>query len=308
MKFLLAVLFFVIFYAEASLNFISLGDWGSRGTDQNSVASEMDKIASKTNVSFVLSLGDNFYEDGVSSDTDPQWHSTYSKVYSMQSLQVPWYSILGNHDYHQNADAQIDFYNNKRDNRWYMPGHYYTKTFTQADFSVQIVFIDTAWFAPNESKRTHISNQPAKYKEQLNWLKQQLSSSKATYLIVAGHYPVFSVGEHGDCADNANAVQSLLEQYKVDAYLSGHDHTLQHLSNNGVEFFVSGNGSKRGKVGSQQDTSADSLNFAKVDPGFMVHEIDAQQLVTRVIDHNGVELYTYTIKPKRSNDLPSNIQ
>jgi hypothetical protein len=44
-----------------------------------------------------------------------------------------------------------------------------------------------------------------------------------------------------------------------------------------------------------------------VDPGFMVHEIDAQQLVTRVIDHNGVELYTCTIKPKRSNDLPSNV-
>lgn len=59
-----------------SLNFVSLGDWGSPDDEQSSVAKQLVVIASSANISFVLSLGDNFYEDGVSSDTDPQWETT----------------------------------------------------------------------------------------------------------------------------------------------------------------------------------------------------------------------------------------
>jgi 3',5'-cyclic AMP phosphodiesterase CpdA len=35
-------------------------------------------------------------------------------------------------------------------------------------------------------------------------------------------------------------VAPLLEKYKVDAYLCGHDHTQQHIENAGVQYYVSG--------------------------------------------------------------------
>lgn len=47
------------------------------------------------------SPGDNIYEEGVESVTDPLWSSRYCSVYTDPSiLDIPWYAILGNHDYY----------------------------------------------------------------------------------------------------------------------------------------------------------------------------------------------------------------
>jgi len=40
---------------------------------------------------------------------DPQWQSSFEKVYTASSLQVPWHVVLGNHDYHHDPDAQIAY-------------------------------------------------------------------------------------------------------------------------------------------------------------------------------------------------------
>lgn len=50
-----------------------------------------------------------------------------------------------------------------------------------------------------------------------------------TWLVVCGHYPVFSVGGHGDTEELLSDLLPLLKRYKVDAYLSGHDHLSAHL-------------------------------------------------------------------------------
>ena len=66
-----------------------------------------------------------YEETGVQNETDPLWSSAYKNVYTSPHLQIPWYVILGNHDYIQNEQAQIDYYKNKRDSRWTMPDHVY---------------------------------------------------------------------------------------------------------------------------------------------------------------------------------------
>jgi hypothetical protein len=43
-------------------------------------------------------------------------------------------------------------------------------------------------------------------------------------LLVAGHYPVVSMGEHGDTDELKQYLVPLLEQYRVNAYFDGHDH------------------------------------------------------------------------------------
>lgn len=78
-----------------NLTFLALGDWGYIGANQTAVAAQMGVYAAQTNASFVVALGDNFYEDGVESDLDELWTNAYSSVYSAQALQVPWYAVLG---------------------------------------------------------------------------------------------------------------------------------------------------------------------------------------------------------------------
>ena len=45
-----------------------------------------------------------------------------------------------------------------------------------------------------------------------------------TWLLVAGHYPIYSVGEHGDTSELKSYLQPLLQKYNVHAYFCGHDH------------------------------------------------------------------------------------
>lgn len=80
---------------QNTLNFIAFGDWGLIGANQSLVAAQMASVASKCNASFVVALGDNFYDDGVANDTDLLWKSAYTEVYNFPSLQIPWYAVLG---------------------------------------------------------------------------------------------------------------------------------------------------------------------------------------------------------------------
>lgn len=62
---------------------------------------------------------------------------------------------------------------------------------------------------------------------QLTWLQERLARSKADFLLVAGHYPVWSVSEHGPTECLLQRLRPLLIKYKATAYLCGHDHNLQ---------------------------------------------------------------------------------
>ena len=80
---------------DRSVSFLLMGDWGQANQNQALVAAQMADYARNASADFVVALGDNFYEDGVASDTDPQWENTFRNVYYHASLQIPWYAILG---------------------------------------------------------------------------------------------------------------------------------------------------------------------------------------------------------------------
>lgn len=277
-----------------ALNFIVFGDWGREGElDQREVAAQMGLTAEAMGAKFIISVGDNFYEDGVTSTTDSQWRKSFEDVYTAPSLQVPWQVILGNHDYHGNCDAQLDYH--KLSSRWNMPARYFKLTkqldaTTTADF----FFLDTTpmiseyYWEPKTRPRVKSQDVPA----QLAWFKNALAGSTARWKIVIGHHPIYSGGEHGDTPDLVKKVLPLLHEYKVPIYFNGHDHDLQHLMAGEVNLICSGAGSK---VRSTVET--EHTKFAKACSGFTTVSLKPDQMDIRMIDIHGTVLYTTTVLP-----------
>ena len=65
---------------------------------------------------------------------------------------------------------------------------------------------------------------------QLAWLKGVLAASTADYLIVGGHYPVYSICEHGPTLLLIAQLKPLFEAHNVTAYVNGHDHCMEYLN------------------------------------------------------------------------------
>src|SRR5690242_12262748 len=66
----------------ASLSFLAVGDWGRHGQDrQREVAIRMGESAEQLGAAFVISVGDNFYDNGVTGIDDPHWKTSFEDVY-----------------------------------------------------------------------------------------------------------------------------------------------------------------------------------------------------------------------------------
>lgn len=61
------------------------------------------------------------------------------------------------------------------------------------------------------------------------WLKTTLEKSNADWLIVAGHYPVYSIAEHGSTDCLVQQLKPMLVANNVALYINGHDHNLQSV-------------------------------------------------------------------------------
>jgi tartrate-resistant acid phosphatase type 5 len=82
--------------------------------------------------------------------------------------------------------------------------------------------------------------------DQLVWLKTELARPRtAPFLAVMEHHPVYSDGMHGDHPVLVRDWDPLFREHKLDLYLAGHDHDLQHLEFEGhpTSFFLSRRGS-----------------------------------------------------------------
>ena len=53
---------------------------------------QMGIVGEKLNIDFVISTGDNFYEDGLEGVDDPAFYKSFVNIYTAPSLQKIWYS------------------------------------------------------------------------------------------------------------------------------------------------------------------------------------------------------------------------
>lgn len=278
----------------APLSFVVIGDWG-RGTQaQHEVAAAMGVAAAATKASFVLALGDNFYQSGVASVDDPLWKTVYEDVYTHPALNVPWHVALGNHDYRGNPQAQVDY--TARHTRWSMPARYYQvadKALKAAD--VDMFVIDTSPFVTDYRSKSdsqiaqNVAGQDTA--AQLAWLDGALGASRARWKLVVGHHTIHSGGsQHGDTPELVARLKPLLIRHKVQAYIAGHDHDLQHIRRDGLDIVQCGAGMEARPVKDVEGT-----RFCVAEPGFATVDVNRDTLTFTFRDHAGAPLYRGSI-------------
>ncbi|XP_054776044.1 purple acid phosphatase 17-like [Prosopis cineraria] len=265
----------------------------------------MGNIGEKLDIDFVISTGDNIYDDGLRNVTDPAFVQSFTQIYTAKSLQKPWFSVLGNHDYRGDALAQLSPLLRKIDRRWVC-----LRSFTVHAGIGDMFLIDTTPFVESYfTELDHVydwrgvSPRQAYVSTLLQDLEEELRSSNATWKFVVGHHAIRSVGHHGDTLELVKLLDPLLKAYGVDMYINGHDHCLEHISSvdSGIQYLTSGAGSKAWR-GDVKESSEDFVRFFYDGQGFMSAQVTPTDAHLVFYDVSANALHQWTmVKPQHSS-------
>lgn len=140
------------------------------------------------------------------------------------ATQVPFLSVLGNHEYGDQsgaADPQ-QFMAFAKDNGLEVPGRYYHYEINAPHWALDLIAVDSSVLAADS--------------EQQHWVAQTVAQSVAKeaaaglprWRIMISHHPLQSYGYHGNETDYLQTL--LAEPLKhCDLFLAGHEHDIQVL-------------------------------------------------------------------------------
>jgi tartrate-resistant acid phosphatase type 5 len=210
---------------------------------------------------FAVMLGDNIYPDGATADADGRDADRFRDLFvtpfgglvpDKEDFRI--YAVLGNHDWRtsrQGAMAQVKFFQSTPP--FYMDGLVYRVRPPAAQGEIEIFALDTevllssatvykARLAEDGSEmKSERVEQPQPWavpqtqleRNMVQWLDEAMSASTARWKIVIGHHPLWSTS--GSKFEQANTLRRLLLptlcRY-ADAYLAGHEHTLEVHTDN----------------------------------------------------------------------------
>eukprot|EP00743_Colponemidia_sp_Colp-15_P001672 GILK01001828.1.p1 GENE.GILK01001828.1~~GILK01001828.1.p1 ORF type:complete len:371 (+),score=51.01 GILK01001828.1:48-1160(+) len=282
-----------------------IGDWGREGNkNQKKVAKAIAEYCQKatTGCPHVVSVGDNFYDNGVVSVNDAQWQTSFEQVYDADVFNTTrWLAVLGNHDHRKgNYQSQIDY--SLSHSKWHMPSRYFYESIVSGSVQVDFFFLDTnalvKEYMTSDEFKGFESNLPTP--EQLDWVDSALANSTAQWKVVVGHHPIYSRGENGDTHDLQDDLLPLLIKHNVAAYIAGHDHNLQYIREKQkgdyvFHQFVSGAGSDTDK---QKSKCHHEKCWLYHDPGFLAMEMQVDKLTFSFVDEDGQKVYGYEMLKK----------
>ncbi len=278
---------------EKPLNFYLANDLGRNGYyDQKPIAELMGKMAEAIDIEFVVAAGDVHHFEGVRSVHDPLWMTNYELIYSHPDLMLPWYPILGNHEYRGNTQAVIDYSGISA--RWQMPARYYTKVMEEDGATIRLVMIDTPPLLDKYRKDTEKYPDASKQDidKQLVWLDSVLTSAKEDWVMVVGHHPIYADTDKNESerADMQKRVDSILRKHgNVDMYVCGHIHNFQHIRkpDSQIDYVVNTSGSLAREV-----KPIDGTQFCSNATGFSLITVDKKELCLYMMDKEGKVLHT----------------
>ena len=284
---------------EKPINFYLANDLGRNGYyDQKPIAELMGQMAEDVDIEFVVAAGDIHHFEGVRSINDPLWMTNYELIYSHPDLMIPWYPILGNHEYRGNTQAVIDYSNVSA--RWRMPNQYYTRVEENDGVTVRLVMVDTAPLLDKYRKDTEKYPDACKQdmNKQLAWIDSVLTVAKEDWVLVVGHHPIYADTDKSESerTDLQKRLDSILRKHtNVDMYLCGHIHNFQHIRKSGsdIDYVVNTSGSLSRKV-----KPVDGTQFCSDESGFSLITVSKKELNLYMMNKEGNILHTVTRNKK----------
>jgi len=274
---------------QARVGLLVIGDWGfsapeKRTPDQQNTARAMAAFVRRSARPFdaVLVPGDNF-KVKLAGPADPQFQQAFDDMYDAQDLRMPFFAVLGSHDYECHAaEAQLAYGRAHPDSRWRMAGRWYRVDLPSTASLVTVLMLD--------SDRKAIGKDA--WQAQIRWMDGELSKPrKSAWTICVGHHPLFSDGQHGDNKAMQSAWGWILKKHRVDFYISGHDHVLQHLQAPGwpTTFLISGGGGEN----TQRPLSGRRGPFVRAIHGFAAMQFDTRSARVSLVAETGAVLHVF---------------
>lgn len=287
-----------------------LGDWGTdKYPDQQStVAVAMKQWVDGRHIrpGALFLLGDNWYGDMGVGYASPRWQTQFEQMYPTSHFPGPCYAVLGNHDYERRVSSKVDlqlgYAASAKGTRWTMPNRWYTFTYPQKDPVITFICLDSNLpgtkkgadkFLPwsFEMKKEDRDQQDA-------WFRAELAKPRSTpFVAVVCHHPLFTNGIHKDNHLLIKDWDPLIRQARVDFWITGHDHDLQHLEFDGhpTSFFISGGG---GAELVDWTTPPEQRGpFGNKILGFSDMELSRESILLRHVGPKGQILHTFRKSP-----------
>ncbi len=296
----------------AAAQLLLLGDWGYENPSaQFQVAAGLRAYAKQRTVrpQALLFLGDNWYGELTGGVRSARWQTQFEEMYPASDFACPAYAVLGNHDYQRwpesKVDAELEYARSGRNagaaTRWTMPARWYRFEFPTKDPFITFLALDSNM--PSGKTKLSLGRDftltPEQQAEQLAWFEAELKRPRTTpFLGVIAHHPVYSDGPHGDHPVLIRDWDPLFRKYRVDLYMAGHDHDLQHLEFEGhpTSHFLSGGGGA--DLYSLTVDPAQRGPYAQKIYGFSHISVSAQLMTLRHLDQNGKTLHAFTRTPE----------
>jgi len=183
--------------------FAVIGDYGDVGLALDNVSS----MVNNWRPDFVLTLGDNDYEDDYTKSVLPY----FDNFISDNCEHNQFFPTFGNHD-------------------WYGT-HGYDDVFPCISEYYRFSKANIDFFTINSDSLTS---------SQKRWLEDELKHSNAEWKIVFIHHTPYSSGRHG----NNSQMQLDYADWGADIVLAAHDHIYERIERDGIYYFVNGLGGR----------------------------------------------------------------
>jgi hypothetical protein len=249
---------------DEPFTFIVFGDYGTgirRSTPnrrQREIAVAMQATFDRHDVRLIVTAGDNIYAGNRvlglplgtnTGDEDDDWFFTFFQPYRYMVNRVPVYPCIGNHDAAESEDRDDreqlldNLYlwerfgpETKSGNASLDPGLFYRFSYGQ---DVEFVCLDTSKESFFRGKRLF------EYPQHREWIEHTLASDYGTrWRIAFCHHPPFCAGPRHGNTDRMDQLLPLFAKGGIRVVFSGHEHNFQHSSHGGIDYFVTGAGSK----------------------------------------------------------------
>lgn len=221
--------------------FAVIGDYGSGDAHERAVA----RLVRSWRPSFIITTGDDYYKSAGGQGIERYKKSTgafygrwlpaggrFRTVPSPTTSANSFYPTPGNHDYSDAGGGTLKTYLAY----FALPGdggHSSSGTERYYDFvrgPVHFFALNSNPAEPSGTSRT--SRQAA-------WLRSAMASSKSPWQLVYDHHPPYSSDStHG----STRSMRWPFAEWGADAILSGHAHTYERVSRDGIVYFVNGLG------------------------------------------------------------------